>query len=186
MNILLLLLFAYLLGNVLTGSFISKLFYKKDILTEGSGNAGARNAGRLYGKWAFVGTFIGDAAKGIAVVFIANWFAFGTTVELLALLAVVLGHMYPVLSKFQGGKGVSTWIGGILAFNPVLILLVIGVFLIFYPFNKNFTTTGKIAVMLVPVGVSINSGWIPFIITSLLSLLILFAHRENLKEKRVE
>lgn len=186
MDLFVLFLFAYLLGNLLTGSFISKLFYRKDILTEGSGNPGARNAGRLYGKWAFVCTFIGDAAKGMVVVFLANWFEFGTTVELLALLAVVLGHMYPVLSKFRGGKGVSTWLGGLLAFNPVLILLIIAVFLIFYPFNKSVTTTGMIAVLFVPVGVSISYGWVPFFIASLLSLLILFAHRENLKKKRVE
>lgn len=186
MNLLLLLLFAYLFGNLLTGSFISKLFYKKDILKEGSGNPGARNAGRLYGKWAFVCTFIGDAAKGIIVVFTANWFEFGTTVELLALLAVILGHMYPIFFKFRGGKGVSTWIGGIFAFNPVLVLLVIGVFFIFYPFNKNVTTTGMIAILLVPVGVSISDGWVPFFITSLLSLLILFAHRKNFIKEEVE
>ena len=134
--IILLLVGSYLLGNVLTGSIISKLFYKKEIRAEGSGNPGARNAGRLYGKKAFIITFLGDAVKGIIAVLVARLIGLGPEIELLALFAVVLGHVYPVLFKFHGGKGISTFIGGFLLFNPLVFAVFIGVFLILYPFIK--------------------------------------------------
>ena len=71
----------------------------------GSGNPGARNAGRLFGKKAFVATFVGDALKGALAVCAAKWLGFDAIVELLALVAVMLGHVFPVLLKFRGGKG---------------------------------------------------------------------------------
>jgi len=186
MKLFLLFVVSYLIGNILTGSFISKLFYRREISAEGSGNPGARNVGRLFGKRAFIVTFFGDALKGAIVVFAANWFGFNANIVLLTLFVVILGHIYPVLFKFQGGKGVSTFIGGILAFNPVLILLLIIIFLVFYPINKSFTKSGMIAIMLVPISLFIIYGLVPFIISGVTSGLILFVHRENFKLKRVE
>ena len=142
MKIFLLLIGAYLLGNMLTGSIVSRLFYKKEIRVEGSGNPGARNAGRLFGKKAFVATFLGDALKGVLAVVAARWLGFGMVGELLALIAVTMGHMYPALFKFRGGKGMSTFIGGLLVFNPVVFAIFAGIFLLSYPFTKSFTVAG--------------------------------------------
>lgn len=184
--IILLLASSYLLGNVLTATIISKLFFKKAIKNEGTGNPGARNMGRVFGKKAFVATFLGDAAKGIVAVFVANLLGFGTTVELLALLAVLVGHIYPVFYKFRGGKGVSTFIGGILAFNPVLIILLVGVFLIIYPFTKSFTKAGFPALALIPFGIFMRYGDIEFILAFAMVVLLLFAYRENFIGKKAQ
>lgn len=182
--IILLLLCAYLLGNLLTAQIVSNVFFKKAIRNEGSGNPGARNIGRIFGKKAFVATFIGDAAKGALAVFAANYFEFGSVVELLALLAVTVGHIYPVFYKFQGGKGVSTFIGGILAFNPILVVLLIGVFLIIYPFTKSFSIAGFVAIIILPFGVFMRYGDLEFILVFALVALLLFAYRDSFRWKK--
>ena len=105
MTLILLLVGSYILGNVLTGSIISNFFFKKDIRIEGSGNPGARNAGRVFGKKAFIATFIGDALKGALAIFVAKWLGFGVAVELCALFAVTLGHVYPLFLKFPRRDG---------------------------------------------------------------------------------
>ncbi len=184
MTLSLLLIGSYMLGTVLTASIISKFFYKKNIQVEGSGNPGARNAGRVLGKKAFVATFIGDALKGAVAVLVARWLGFAAPVELLALFAVMLGHNYPAWLKFRGGMGVSTFIGGMLVFNPLMFAVFVGVFAVLYPFVKSFTIAGLSAVVWMPILVLIFSYGIPmFLIACLLAVLLLFAHREDLKEK---
>ncbi|MBO0602607.1 glycerol-3-phosphate acyltransferase [Sporosarcina sp. E16_3] len=184
MTLIFLVVGSYILGNVLTGSMISSFFFKKDIRIEGSGNPGARNAGRVFGKKAFIATFIGDALKGALAIFVAKWLGFGVTVELCALFAVTLGHVYPLFLKFRGGMGVSTFIGGMLAFNPLLFAVFVGLFIMFYPFLKSFTLAGLSAVLLMPVLVLVFSYGVPvFIVACLLSALLLFTHRVDLKEK---
>jgi glycerol-3-phosphate acyltransferase PlsY len=184
MTLILVIIGSYLLGHMLTGSIISNLFYKKNIRTEGSGNPGARNAGRIFGKKAFIATFIGDALKGAFAVFLAKWLGLGPTEELLALFAVTSGHVFPVFLKFRGGMGVSTFIGGMLVFNPLLFAVFIGVFLVFYPFLKSFTLAGMSGVVLMPIVVLAFSYETPvFIAACLLSALLLFTHWEDLKQK---
>ena len=178
---------SYGIGNILTGPMISKLFYRQEIRGVGSGNPGARNAGRLYGKRAFVGTFIGDALKGALVISIAHQLGLGESSQLLALFAVILGHIYPLLYKFRGGKGVSTLIGGLLIFNPIVFGVFVGLFIFIYPFLKSFTLAGLCAILLIPVIVlGFSYGITAFVIACFVSALILYAHRQDLKRKFIE
>ncbi|WP_342513631.1 glycerol-3-phosphate acyltransferase [Sporosarcina sp. FSL K6-1522] len=184
MTLFFLLLGGYMLGNVLTASVIGTFIYKKNIRMEGSGNPGARNAGRVLGKKAFVATFIGDALKGALAVMVTKWLGFGAVIELFVLFAVMLGHVYPFILRFRGGMGVSTFIGGMLAFNPLLFAMFVGVFLLFYPMFRSFTLAGLSAVVLMPALLLVFSYEVPAMLTAgLLSALLLFAHREDLKEK---
>lgn len=173
---------SYVVGNMLTGTIISRFFYKKEIRAEGSGNPGARNAGRLYGKKAFVATFIGDALKGAFVVLVAKQLGHGADVELLALFAVTFGHIYPVLYKFRGGKGVSTFIGGLFAFDLLVFGLFVGLFILFYPFFKSFTLAGLSAILLMPIIVlGFSYGTFAVITACFISVLVIYAHRDDLK-----
>ncbi len=173
---------SYVIGNVLAGTMISRFFYRKEIRAEGSGNPGARNAGRLYGKKAFVATFIGDALKGALAVLVAKQLGFGADTELLALFAVTLGHVYPIFYKFHGGKGVSTLIGGLLAFDPLVFGVFVGLFILFYPFFKSFTLAGLSAILLMPtIVLGFSYGTIVFMIACFVSALILYAHRDDLQ-----
>lgn len=182
--IILLIVCSYLLGNLLSGSIISKFFYKQEIHVQGSGNPGARNLGRLYGRKAFIFTFIGDALKGALVVMAAKALGFGSAIELLALFTVLLGHVYPIFYGFRGGKGVSTFIGGFLLFNPIALMIFIGVFLIFYAFIKSFTVAGMIAILSFPIIIFMyGSNLSSIFIASFISGLIIYAHRENITKK---
>ena len=112
---------AYLLGSVSFAVLMSKAFGLADPRTYGSGNPGATNVLRSGRKAAAALTLLGDAAKGWVAVFVAMLFAphdvQGVWLIALVALAVFLGHVFPVFLRFQGGKGVATALGVLLALN---------------------------------------------------------------------
>ncbi len=181
MKIALLLISGYLVGNLLMATVIGKFLYRRDIRNAGSGNPGARNAGRVLGKTAFVLTFIGDAVKGAAVVLIAKWLGMDDWLQLLCVLAVMAGHIYPVVHKFRGGQGVSTFIGGMLAFNSLVVACFVIMFLVLYPFLKNFTAAGLSAMALSPLFLfGLTNEWAQSVVAILVVGLLIFAHRKDL------
>ena len=97
------------MGSIPFGYLIVKICEGRDIRASGSGNIGATNVARSAGPVAGAATLLLDAGKG----FLAAWIArrFGITLTVVALVAVVLGHMFPVWLKFKGGKGVATGVG---------------------------------------------------------------------------
>lgn len=100
---------AYMLGSIPWGYLIIKLREGRDIRASGSGNIGATNVARTSGPVLGAVTLLLDASKG----FLAVWLAgrYGSTLMVVAAVAVVLGHMFPVWLKFKGGKGVATGVG---------------------------------------------------------------------------
>jgi glycerol-3-phosphate acyltransferase PlsY len=124
--ILVLIIFAYLLGSVPSGYVVGKLA-GIDVREVGSGNIGATNVGRAVGTGQGVLTLAADAAKGFLPVSIAIHLGFEPIAIASAAIAAFLGHLYPVFLNFRGGKGVATALGGLLAVAPLatLVLLVI-------------------------------------------------------------
>jgi acyl phosphate:glycerol-3-phosphate acyltransferase len=178
------LVISYFIGCIMFGYLVTKMFYHKDIRLHGSGNVGARNAGRLHGKKAFVFIFLGDALKGVLVISIARYLEFSASVQLLGLGMAIIGHLKPVTLKFKGGKGLSTFIGGMIMFEPLLIPVIIIGFLVLYPFTKSFTFAGLGAFLLIPVFLVINhDDWLSCVIAVVLLVIILLAHTENIKER---
>ncbi|WP_228460180.1 glycerol-3-phosphate acyltransferase [Cytobacillus dafuensis] len=176
---------SYFIGNFLTAHFLVKFIRKKgDIHTQGSGNPGARNIGRLYGKKAFVITFLGDALKGSLVILIGKILNLSEIELLFGLTLTVIGHIKPIIFHLKGGKGVSTFIGGIITFEPLLALLIIIVFIIIYPMSKSFTIAGLASFCMIPVAVSYlyKSMDLLFVLSTLIVIIIL-AHSENLFKK---
>lgn len=184
MKVIILFIVAYLIGNLLTAHFVSRLLYKGNIHDVGSGNAGARNAGRMFGKKAFIFTFLGDAAKGAAVIIAAKCFGFSLTVQLFALLGVILGHLFPVFFRFKGGKGMSTFAGGMLACQPLLFAVLLVLFIPFYLISRSLTIGALGAIASIPF-VMIFFSYKPVIIFigALISFFIILSHRHNIKEK---
>jgi acyl phosphate:glycerol-3-phosphate acyltransferase len=178
------LVISYLIGCVMFGYLIIKMFYQKDIRQLGSGNVGARNAGRIHGKKAFILIFLGDALKGVVVIWLARYLDFSAPVQLLGLGMAIIGHLKPVTLRFKGGKGISTFIGGMIMFEPLLIPVIIIGFLVLYPFTKSFTFAGLGAFLLIPMFLVINHvEWISCVIAGCLLIIILLAHTGNIKEK---
>ena len=103
-------LLGYLFGSVPWSLIIGKVFYKKDIRKEGSGNLGASNAGRVLGKEAGLAVAILDASKGLLAMLLINWLV-NTDAAILAGVGAAVGHCYPIFAQFKGGKAVSTAAG---------------------------------------------------------------------------
>ncbi|MGG3465980.1 glycerol-3-phosphate acyltransferase [Neobacillus pocheonensis] len=175
---------SYLIGCIMFGFLLTKAFYHKDIRLQGSGNVGARNAGRLYGKKAFVITFLGDAFKGGLVIFVGRYLDLTEPFQLIGLALAIIGHLKPITLKFKGGKGISTFIGGIIVFEPLLAPMIVLAFLITYPFTKSFTFSGLGAFLLIPVFLFINHDNLTIgALAAVILALILLAHSENIKER---
>lgn len=105
---------AYVLGCINAAYYGGRLFARQDIREFGSGNAGARNAGRLFGTKGFIAVFLVDALKAIVAVWLANRFASNGLLPGICALVVVIGHIWPIQMRWQGGKGVSPAIGSLL------------------------------------------------------------------------
>lgn len=115
---------AYLLGNIMGGKLLEKI-YKEEFTNKGSGNVGARNAGRILGAKSFVFVLAVDFFKGFLVVIMLKILNVNSTVVYLAMLFVIIGHIKPIVFKFKGGKGVATFFGTALALSPHLFLVMI-------------------------------------------------------------
>ena len=179
MDILIIVSYSYLLGSIPFGLIYSKIAGLGDVRNIGSGNIGATNVLRTGNKQVAAYTLLSDIAKGSIAVLITN--KFFSEYILLSFLIVYLGHIFPIWLKFKGGKGVATFIGGILIINYVLCL----VFLITW------------AVVAKVFKISSLSAIVGFIVTLLtafvlydqnLSLLMFFftvfsiyTHRDNIK-----
>ena len=179
MDILITVSYSYLLGSIPFGLIYSKIAGLGDVRNIGSGNIGATNVLRTGNKQVAAYTLLSDIAKGSIAVLITN--KFFSEYTLLSFLIVYLGHIFPIWLKFKGGKGVATFIGGILIINYVLCL----VFLI---------TWAVVAKVFKISSLSAIAGFIVTLLTAFvlydqnLSLLMFFftvfsiyTHRDNIK-----
>ncbi|MFO1484680.1 MAG: glycerol-3-phosphate acyltransferase [Verrucomicrobiaceae bacterium] len=174
-------LLSYLAGCVCTGYYLVRLCTGKDIRALGSGSVGAKNAGRILGKWAFVVTMAGDALKGAVVVWLARYFTGDARLELLAGAGAIIGHVWPVQLRFQGGKGLSTVLGALLVFDIIGAMAYGVLAAIACAALRNVVLGGLLAVAVMPA-VFIVRGSDAFIIVgaAVVVTLILFAHRKNI------
>jgi glycerol-3-phosphate acyltransferase PlsY len=124
-------IYAYLLGSIPFGLILSKVFGGADVRKTGSGNIGATNVVRAAGLPAGILTLILDAAKGSAAVLLAAKLSNDSaTWMMIAGLAALVGHCFPVWLKFKGGKGVATAAGVYLALCPFAAFGAVIVFLL--------------------------------------------------------
>lgn len=173
-------LLSYLFGTILFAVVIGKV-KGIDLQNKNSGNLGARNAGRTLGKWAFILVAVGDGLKGLIVVIAGRMLELSELTIALAVIAVVLGHLYPFWNRGKGGKGVATVIGAMVAFSPVLISVFLAGFLLSLLVTKSSTlsmTVGFIVYGLV-VSVYIEAG---FIVTIAL-VLVIWKQRHSIVER---
>ena len=173
-------LFCYLIGNIMTAWWIGK-WKKVNLQEKNSGNLGARNAGAVLGKPAFFITFFGDALKGTAGIAIGYALHLPEWAIAAGGLMVILGHLFPFWLKGKGGKGISTFIGTALTFDPLLFsAFVIGV-AITIPIIRSATLS-------MVAGYVAYIGWILiseqyFALPFVLAIgFILLLHIDNLKE----
>lgn len=188
---------AYLLGSINSAILFSKLVYKEDIRTKGSGNGGMTNMLRSFGGKAALMTLAGDLGKTAISIFIAGFvFGFGYVGGIsvngycyLAGLFAVLGHVFPLYYNFKGGKGVLVTSTTALILSPVPFLILFGVFAAIFAMS-NYVSLGSVCVaILYPI---VLQGYFAVVFESpmpgeialaaiTLACLIVWCHRGNLK-----
>lgn len=188
MMIVVMLVLSYLIGAFPSGLVIGKLFFKKDIRQYGSGNTGATNSFRVLGRPAgFIVTFL-DIFKGFITVFFPLWFpvhadgiisTFFTNGLIVGLFAI-LGHVYPIYLKFNGGKAVATSAGVILGVNPLLLLVLAIIFFGILKIFKYVSLSSIIAAICCVIGSVIIHDYILLGMSALVSIILIFRHRTNI------
>ena len=188
----------YLLGSIPFGLIISKYKAKIDIRQYGSGKIGGTNVLRTLGKKAFLLVVLLDISKGaLAVVFAGiifgqEYIVVGSSglgllfAQVIAALAAIAGHIWPIFLKFKGGRGVATFIGGLIALCPVAGLfggeaLIIGAGL--SGFASLGSIIGVVGAYAILIPLTIMNGfpieYLGYVLIG--TLLIIFVHRGNIK-----
>ena len=113
---------AYLIGNIMGGKLLEKI-NKEEFTNKGSGNVGARNAGRVLGPRSFLFVLAVDFFKGFFVVILLKILDVDLKIIYVCIVLVLLGHIKPIIFKFKGGKVVATFFGCLAALSINLFLI---------------------------------------------------------------
>ena len=184
---------AFLCGSIPFGLLLVKLAGKGDVRAHGSGNIGATNVSRVGGKGLGVVTLLLDILKGFLPVFLAK--KAGVSLDLLSLLALaaVLVHVFTPWLKFQGGKGVATALGVILAVDAQLMLVPMGTFIFALWLTRHVSLGSILAAAMLPVQLYLISSFarvfggsltkdLSFLLPwTALALLVIWKHRDNIR-----
>ena len=190
-------LMGYLLGSIPFGLLISKRSSKVDIRQYGSGKIGATNVLRAIGRKAAALVLVLDVSKGaLAVVFagliigrnylMTGDFGWGYWAQVSAALAAIAGHNWSVFLKFHGGRGVATYMGGLIALSPVAAIFGGEIFIIGAGLTK-FASLGSIAAavgtyIILALLVIMNKFPIGYLAYALIgTIIIIVMHRDNIR-----
>ena len=172
---------AYLLGSIPSGLWIGRKFFQIDIRQHGSGNLGATNSFRILGKKAGMIVLLMDLLKGsISVLLLKQMDLHGISPLIIALFAVI-GHTYPLFANFKGGKAVATFAGVILAYQPVLFLIGLGIFILTLAISKMVSFTSMLTIS---IGVLLSLYFQDIVLTIialLADIFIIYRHRTNVQ-----
>lgn len=176
----------YLLGSISSAVLLSRFLYKADVRTQGSGNAGATNAARVYGMGMGLATLLCDGLKTAASMYLGLWLG-GELGFALAGAACLIGHCWPIFFHFRGGKGVS--VGAILSllidWRVFLGLLI--VFFAVFALKRTVSLCSVSVAILLPVlaiGFQLlthDVGWPRCILALFTGILVVWQHRSNLQ-----
>ena len=174
---------SYLLGSISSAIIICKIAGLPDPRTQGSKNPGATNVLRLGGKKIAALVLVFDGLKGAMPVITANYFGLSLFELTFILLLAFLGHVFPLFYGFKGGKGVATYLGGLIGLNLFVGLTFSIIWLIVAKVIKVSSIAALTATLLSPIyfyfitAHNLKATLVIFLI----NLFIYFTHRENIK-----
>ncbi|MBZ8140501.1 glycerol-3-phosphate acyltransferase [Rubrivivax gelatinosus] len=178
---------AYLIGSLSFAVLVSRSMGLADPRSYGSGNPGATNVLRSGNKKAALMTLLFDALKGyvpvlLVVLFGARW-GLDSTVAAFAGLAAFVGHLWPVFFRFQGGKGVATAAGVLLALNPLLGAATLATWLLVAVFFRYSSLASLAAAAFAPFYQALIWGVDPSLLAvAAMSLLLVWRHEGNIRK----
>jgi len=168
---------AYLIGSISFAIVVSRLMRLPDPRSYGSKNPGATNVLRTGKRVAATLTLIGDAGKGA----VALWLASAVTAQLaLVGLAAFVGHVFPVWHRFQGGKGVATAGGVLLALDWRVGLGTIASWLVIAVCFRYSSLASLVAALFAPFATLLALGWESALAVAVMSALLIWRHRGNI------
>lgn len=194
-TVLLVYAIAYLFGSIPFALIIGKVFFNTDIRTEGSGNLGGTNAGRVLGKAAGVSVATLDTLKAFVVILVAHQFLPNEAgyVAFAGVFAAI-GHCYPIFAQFRGGKAVSTAFGYLLGVslflvNPqlvwVLFFLPIAIALTTLKITKYVSFSAMLSVTItVILSFFVQSNLTVSFALVMIDILLIYRHRSNIERLR--
>ncbi len=169
----------YGLGSIPFGLLLTKLFGGPDIRSIGSGNIGATNVLRTGRKGLAAATLLCDMCKGTAAVVIARYM-WGTEAALIAGFGAFLGHLFPVWLGFKGGKGVATFIGVLLGFSWVAVLIYGAIWAVIAAATRYSSLSGLLACAATPAILWSLGQATEAKLFFVLALLVFIMHRANI------
>ena len=156
-----------------------------DIRREGSGNIGATNVTRALGRNWGIACFALDCGKGLIPVLVANQIAGGGgLVPTATAVATVVGHICPLYLKFQGGKGMATSFGALLALTPLAVLLAMAGWVVVYLLTRFVSLASLVAAVILPASAlipAINATRAETILLTLIGVMVIVRHRSNIR-----
>lgn len=190
--IVLVALFAYLLGSISFAVVVSRIYAHDDVRKYGSHNAGMTNVLRVYGKVPALFTFLGDFFKGAVAVVLGRWIfrlmgIDGLDAGYIAGIFALLGHLFPLYFGFKGGKGVLTSMGIMLAINPIVLAVLAAILipvLFLVKIVSLISVTGALLYPLVTYMVRVfqqRPALTDTLFALVFSVLVVWMHRENIK-----
>lgn len=187
---------AYLLGSIPSAVWIGKKYYGIDIREHGSKNAGTTNMLRVLGRRAAAPVFALDFLKGFVAVTVIELMQYDDLIghndiinlKIGAVVAAVLGHIFPIFAGFRGGRGVATLVGAVTGIYPPAALLCFGVWIVVLMISHYVSLSSMIAGCCFPVFTLISpkvNGSKAFVVFSfIIAILLLVTHRKNIKRLR--
>lgn len=179
MKIILLSVFAFILGSIPTGQIIAKS-RGIDLKKTGSGNIGATNVLRSAGKWPAVFTLAGDILKGAIAVLAGRFFEAGTLFEGIIGLSSILGHNLSIFLKFKGGKGVATSIGVLCIYSPQTALFTIIIWLMTVLVTKYSSLGALVSFGILPLSIILFDTKAKLPVASLMTAILFVRHMDNI------
>lgn len=201
LSLLVIVLLSYLVGAIPASVWIGRSLYGIDVRRHGSGNAGATNAFRVLGWKAGMLATLVDLGKGLLAAGVIatirldhlpegpEFWHIETVVRLMAGIAAVIGHMFPVYVGFKGGKGVNTSAGVLFALTPITMFITLGVFAVVLLSSRYVSLASIMAAIAFPSAVAIRRYVFGIealdpsilILSILMALGIIYAHRANIR-----
>ncbi len=176
---------SYLFGSISWSILFGRIVKGIDIRQHGSGNAGATNTLRMMGVKVAIAVFVLDFLKGLLPVLLAKWVSGDARLQVVAAVAAILGHDFPIYYNFRGGRGVATSVGATAGMMPLLgpvVPLVAGVILIPTRYVSLMSVLGTVVTALIIFALAATDR-VPdaYAVYAVIAVaLILWQHRPNI------
>jgi glycerol-3-phosphate acyltransferase PlsY len=176
-------LIAYLFGSISSAIIVCKLMGLPDPRTHGSRNPGATNVLRIGGKKAAAITMFGDMLKGFIPVLAAIWLQLDINTTALVMFAAFIGHLYPLYFRFEGGKGVATFIGCLLALDWQAGCAFLLTWIVVAAIFRYASLASLTAAIIAPFYVwFFTDNTIYYITTLMMSVILVYRHSSNIQK----